>query len=76
MECTFKCNDNELPVLIIRITDACQQFHPLSVSIILHCTQEMYEMVLCNFNQLVPHVLPHVTFHPDYGMTDCDPAER
>ena len=76
MDCTFKCNDNEFPILIIGITDACQQFHPLSVSIISHRTHEMYEMVLHNFNQLVPHVLPHVTFCPDYGMTDCDPAER
>jgi hypothetical protein len=76
MDCTFKCNDNEFPILIIGITDACQQFHPLSVSIFSHPTQEMYEMVLHNFNQLVPHVLPYVTFHPDYGMTDCDPAER
>ena len=31
MDCTFKCNDNEFPILIIGITDACQQFHPLSI---------------------------------------------
>jgi hypothetical protein len=24
MDCTFKCNDNEFPILIIGITDACQ----------------------------------------------------
>jgi hypothetical protein len=76
MDCTFKCNDNEYPILIIGITDACQQFHLLSVRIILHHTQEMYEMVLNNFNQLVPHVLPNANFHPNYGMTDCDPTER
>jgi hypothetical protein len=76
IDCTFNCNDNEFPILIVGITDACQQFHPLSVSIISPHTEEMYKMVLRNFNQLVQHVLPHVTFHPDYGMTDCDPAER
>jgi hypothetical protein len=24
MDCSFKCNDNEFPILIIGITDACQ----------------------------------------------------
>jgi hypothetical protein len=43
MDCTFKCNDNEFPILIIGITDACQQFHPLSISIISHHTEDMYE---------------------------------
>ena len=56
MDCTFKCNDNEFPILIIGITDACQQFHPLSISIISHCTEDMYEDVLRNFNRLIPHV--------------------
>jgi hypothetical protein len=76
IDCTFKSNDNEFPILIIGITDACQQFHPLSISIISHCTEEMYEEVLQNFNRLIPHVLTDVAFIPAYGMTDCEPAER
>ena len=76
MDCTFKCNDNEFPILIIEITDACQQFHPLSISIISHHTENMYEDVLRNFNRLIPHVLTGVMFIPAYGMTDCEPAER
>jgi hypothetical protein len=76
MDCTFKCNDNKFPILIIGITDACQQFHPLSISIISHRTEDMYEDVLQNFNRLIPHVLTGVTFIPAYGMTDCEPAER
>jgi hypothetical protein len=76
MDSTFKCNDNEFPILIIGITDACQQFHPLSISIISHHTEEMYEDVLQNFNRLIPHVLTDVMFIPAYGMTDCEPAER
>jgi hypothetical protein len=35
-DCTFKCNDNEFPILILGMTDACQQFHPLSISITSH----------------------------------------
>jgi hypothetical protein len=76
MDGTFKCNDNEFPTLILSITDACQQFPPLSISIILHCMQEMYQEVSGNFNRLIPHAFPTVTFSPNYGMTDCEPAER
>jgi len=36
MDCTFKCNDNEIPLLIIGLTDAQQQFHLLSLSVISH----------------------------------------
>jgi hypothetical protein len=36
----------------------------------------MYEDMLHNFNRLIPHVLSDVTFTPDYGMTDSEPAER
>jgi hypothetical protein len=52
MDCTFKkCNDNNT---YLRITDACQQFHPLSISIIFHQYEEMYEDLLHNFNRLIP----------------------
>jgi hypothetical protein len=44
MDCLFKCNDNEFPILFIGINDACQQFHSLSISIISHRTEDMYEM--------------------------------
>jgi hypothetical protein len=57
MDCTFKkCNDNEFPILILGITEACQQFHPLSISMISCQTEEMYEVVLHNFNRLIPQV--------------------
>jgi hypothetical protein len=57
MDCTFKkCNNNEFPILILGITDAYQQLHPLSISIISHQTEEMYEDVLQNFNRLIPQV--------------------
>jgi hypothetical protein len=76
MDCTFKCNDNEFLILISGMTDACQQFHPLSVSMISHHNEEMYENVLNNFNQLVPHLLQGAKFSPIYRMADCEPAER
>jgi hypothetical protein len=54
IDCTFKmCNNNEFPILILGISDACQQFHPLSISIISHQTEEMYEDSLDNFNGLI-----------------------
>jgi hypothetical protein len=36
MDCIFKSNDNELPVLVLGVTDAQQQFHPLPISIVSH----------------------------------------
>jgi hypothetical protein len=57
MDCTFKkCNNNEFTILILGITDAYQQFCPLSICIISHQTEEMYEDVLHNFNRLIPQV--------------------
>jgi len=41
-------------ILILGITDACQQFHSLSISISSHQNEEMYEEVLHNFNRLIP----------------------
>jgi len=76
MDCTFKCYDNIFPILIIGITVACQQFHPLSISIISHRTEDMYEDVLQNFKRLIPHVLTDVTFIPAYGVTECELSER
>jgi hypothetical protein len=76
MDCTFKCNDNEFPILILGTIDACQQFHPLSIGIISHHSEEMYEEVMNNFNRLIPHVLTGVALSPDYRMADCEPAKR
>lgn len=77
MDCTFKCNDNEFPVLVLGITDAQQQFHPLSISIISHRNTDIYLKCLDAFKKLVAKVLPStVSFIPKYGMTDCEVAER
>ena len=77
MDCTFKCNDNEFPVLVLGVTDAQQQFHPLSISVISHRNTNVYLKCLDAFKRLVAHVLPPtVSFTPKYGMTDCEVAER
>ena len=77
MDCTFKCNDNEFPVLVLGVTDAQQQFHPLSISVISHRNTNVYLKCLDAFKRLVTHVLPPtVSFTPKYGMTDCEVAER
>ncbi len=36
MDCTFKCNLNEFPVLVCGVSNAQQQFHLLSMSVISH----------------------------------------
>ncbi len=81
MDCTFKCNDNEFPLLELGITDAQQQFHPLSISIISHRNYATYCEVLDHFNGLLGNVFPDIVnrtapFSPHYGMTDCEAAER
>ena len=81
MDCTFKCNDNEFPMLVLGITDAQQQFHPLSITIISHQNYATYCEVLDNFNRLLGHVFsaifnPTTPFTPHYGMTDCEAAKR
>ena len=77
MDCTFKCNDNEFPVLVLGVTDAQQQFHPLSISVISHRNTDIYLKCLDAFKTIVTHVVPStVSFVPKYGMTDCEPAER
>ncbi len=77
MDCTFKCNGNAFPVLVLGVTDAQQQFHPLSISVITHRNTNVYLKCLDTFKRLVAHVLlPTVSFTPKYGMTDCKDAER
>jgi hypothetical protein len=41
-------------ILILGIIDACQQFHPLSISTVSHHNEDLYEDVLHNFNRLFP----------------------
>lgn len=76
MDCTFKCNLNEFPVLVFGVSDAQQQFHVLSMSVISHLSKEMYEDMLISFKRLITHVVPEISFIPEYGMTDCEVAER
>lgn len=76
MDCTFKCNLNEFPVLVFGVSDAQQQFHLLSMSVISHLSKEMYEDMLISFKRLITHVIPEISFNPEYGMTDCEVAER
>jgi hypothetical protein len=75
MDCTFKLNDNEFPLVVIGITDGAQQLHVLSVSIVSHRTHGMYMKVLHGL-KVVPRVLPQVTLEPAYVMTDAEVMER
>ncbi len=76
MDCTFKLNDNRFPLVIIGVTDAAQQLHVLSVSIMSHHTYATYLKVVQGLKDLVPRLLPQVTFMPAYVMTDAEVAER
>jgi hypothetical protein len=76
MNCMTKSNDVEFPLLVLGITDAQQQFHPLSISVLSHGNTEMYISALDAFKRLVTQVLPTTTFLPKYGMTDCEVGER
>ncbi len=49
MDSTYKLNVNEFPVLILGLSDAQQQFHLLSISIMLHHTEALYQEVLHAF---------------------------
>jgi hypothetical protein len=63
MDCTFKFNDSEFPLLVLGIIDAQQQFHPVSISIISHQNNATYCEVLDNFNRLLVHVFPALFNH-------------
>ncbi len=77
MDCTFKCNDNEFPALVMGVTDAQQQFHLLSISVISHCNTDVYLKCLDAFKAIVAHIVPStVSVVPKYGMSDCELAER
>jgi hypothetical protein len=76
MDCTFKLNDNEFPLVILGVTDGAQQLHVLSISIVSHRTTAVYQRVVQGLKDLVSKVLPQVTFVPAYVMTDAELAER
>ncbi len=76
MDCTFKLNDNEFPLVIIGVTDAAQQLQVLSVSNDSHCTYAMYLKVGQGLKDLVPRLLPQVAFMPAYVMTDAEVSDR
>lgn len=76
MDATYKLNVNEFPVLILGLSDAQQQFHLLSISVMSHHTEAQYREVLHAFKRVIMHVVPDINFSPQYVMTDCDVAER
>jgi hypothetical protein len=76
MDCTIKLNNNEFPLVILRVTDGAQQLHVLSISIVPHRTTAVYQRVVQGLKDLVSKVLPQVSFMPVYVMTDAELAER
>ena len=66
MDATYKLNVNEFLVLILGLSDAPQQFHLLSISIMLHHTEALYHEVLHAFKQVIMHVVPDINFSPQY----------
>jgi hypothetical protein len=76
LDCTFKCNNNEFPLLIFGITDAYQQFIHCLLALFLTKLKRCMRMCYTISIGLFPHVLTGMTFTPNYGMTDCEPAER
>jgi hypothetical protein len=76
MDATYKLNLNEFPVLILGLSDAQQQFHLLSISVLSHHTEAVYHEVLRVFKRVIMHVVPDISFSPQYVVTDCDAVER
>jgi hypothetical protein len=76
MDCAFKLNDNEFPLVVIGITDGAQHLHILSISIVSHRIYAMYMKVLQGLRDLVPRLLPQVALEPAYVMTDAKVMER
>jgi hypothetical protein len=70
MDCTFKCNDNEFPILIIGITDACQVSSVISEHYFAPYPGDVRDGVT-QLQPARPACATTFTFHPDYGMTDC-----
>jgi hypothetical protein len=72
MDNTYKLNINEYPVLVLGISDAQQQFHMLSISVILYHSECMYKDLPRQLQLLLLHDLSDITFTQEYAMIDCD----
>ncbi len=75
MDSTFKCNENEFPVTLLGISDANRQFYLLSISIVSHCTCQIYLCLISSLQELVEKVMPGIIFNFKYCMTDCEVTE-
>jgi hypothetical protein len=53
MDSTFKCNENELQVTSLGISDAQRHFHLLSISVVSHHTQVVYCQLISSLQELV-----------------------
>jgi hypothetical protein len=49
IDATYKLNLNKFPALILGLSDAQQQLHLLSISVLSHHTEAVYREVLCVF---------------------------
>jgi hypothetical protein len=76
MDSTFKCNEKEFPITLLEISDANRQFHPPSISVVSHCTHDVYICLITSLQELVAKELPGISFQFEYCMTDCEIAER
>ena len=76
MDATFKPNDNEFPFMIIGISDNGQKFHPISMIVISHRTEEIYTRVLNDLKQACALILDGYDLRPDYVMIDAEDAEK
>jgi len=64
MDATFKTNDNEFPFMIIGISDNDQKFHPISMIVISHRTEEIHTRVLNDQTKLhVKKAVRYVHFY-------------
>jgi hypothetical protein len=76
MVSTFKCNENEFPVTLLGISDTHRRFHLKSISVVSHCTCDVYIHLITSLQELVAKELPGNSFQFKYCMTACEIAER
>jgi hypothetical protein len=70
MDSTFKCNEKEFPITLLEISDANRQFHPPSISVVSHCTHDVYICLITSLQELVAKELPGISFQFKYCMTN------
>ena len=74
---TFKLNETEYPLIIIGITDAAQQMHPLAFFTVSQRTTSVYTTVLRAFKaHLLAAGVTDENFTPHYVMADAETAEN